>query len=63
MIMWGKSYNIPLNLIKKYSTPVLNIGAWGKDFHKYTERVLEEDLVNRTPKLIDFTIREFLKSK
>ena len=49
MIMWGKSYNIPLNLIKKYSTPVLNIGAWGKDFHKYTERVLEEDLVNRTP--------------
>lgn len=63
MIMWGKSYNIPLNLIKKYSTPVLNIGAWGKDFHKYTERVLEEDLVKRSPELIDFTIKEFLRSE
>ena len=39
---------------------VLNIGPWGKDFHKYTERVYKEDLFERTPILIDRLIKELL---
>ncbi len=61
MILWGDSYEIPLDLIKKHSMSVLNLGAWGKDFHKYTERVYLEDLVDRIPRLIDFTIKEIFR--
>lgn len=57
----GDSYEIPLDLIKKHSMSVLNLGAWGKDFHKYTERVYLEDLMDRIPRLIDFTIKEMFK--
>lgn len=62
MLMWKDIYYIPLDLIKELSVPVMNIGPWGKDFHKYTERVLMEDLFKRTPALIDRFIRELLKN-
>lgn len=62
MLMWKDIYYIPLDLIKELSVPVMNIGPWGKDFHKYTERVLMEDLFKRTPVLIDRFIRELLKN-
>lgn len=60
MLLWGKDYEIPLSLIKEMSMPVFNIGAWGKDLHKYTERVLKEDLLVRIPHLVDFTVKYFL---
>lgn len=60
MLMWKDIYYIPLDTIKQLSVPVLNIGPWGKDFHKYTERVYLEDLYKRTPVLIDRVIRELL---
>jgi len=60
MLMWEDIYYIPLDTIKKLSIPVLNIGPWGKDFHKYTERVYMEDLFHRTPVLIDRVIKELL---
>ena len=40
--------------------PVLNLGPWGKDFHKYTERVYLEDLFERTPTLVDQVIAKVL---
>lgn len=61
MILWGTDYEIPLQLIKEMSMPVFNIGAWGKDLHKYSERVLKEDLFHRIPHLLDFSIRHFLE--
>lgn len=60
MLMWKDIYYIPLDTIKKLSIPVLNIGPWGKDFHKYTERVYMEDLFHRTPVLIDRLVKELL---
>ena len=33
--------------------PCMNIGPWGKDFHKLTERVSREDLYIRTPSIIN----------
>lgn len=61
MLLWGDLYYVPLDLIKELSMPVLNIGPWGKDFHKYTERVFMEDLFHNTPKLIDKTIKVILQ--
>lgn len=60
-LLWGDEYEINLPLIRKYSMPVLNIGAWGKDFHKYTERMYKPDLFENTPKVIDYATRLFLK--
>jgi len=59
MLMSGV-YSMRLDLIKELSAPVLNIGPWGKDIHKYTERVYLPDLYENTPKVTDFIIRKIL---
>jgi arginine utilization protein RocB len=61
MLMWNDIYYIPLDAIKEISMPVLNLGPWGKDFHKYTERVYMEDLYERTPTLVNEVIQTVLK--
>lgn len=53
MPLWGDFYSIPAAEIEKISMPCMNIGPWGKDFHKLTERVCREDLYNRTPRIIN----------
>ena len=40
--------------------PCVNIGPWGKDLHKLTERVYKVDLLNRTPRLIDHVLQNIL---
>ncbi|HHV47009.1 MAG TPA: M20/M25/M40 family metallo-hydrolase [Tissierellia bacterium] len=60
MLMWGDIYYIPLEIIKEISMPVLNVGPWGKDLHKYTERVNKDDLFYRTPQLLDLVITKLL---
>jgi arginine utilization protein RocB len=41
----------------------MNIGPWGKDFHKMTERVNKEDLYIRTPMIIKEAISLILGNK
>jgi len=53
-------YTVPLDVIEKIAMPCVNIGPWGKDFHKLTERVLKKDLYERTPKIIKKAIEEVL---
>lgn len=60
MLMWKDIYYIPLEVIKEISMPVINIGPWGRDLHKYTERVYKEDLFYKTPKLIDVFLSKIL---
>ena len=57
MPLWGPIYSIPFEAIRELSLPVLNIGPWGKDFHKNTERVYLPDLCERTPALVQEAIR------
>jgi len=61
MPLYGDMYSIPLKEIEENSMPCLNVGPWGKDFHKLTERVLKEDLFERTPKILNFTVSKFLE--
>lgn len=56
MPLFGGIYNIPIDKISRISMPCINIGPWGKDFHKLTERVFVEDLYERTPKIINKAI-------
>lgn len=53
MPLYGGFYEIPVQAIEQISMPCMNIGPWGKDFHKLTERVSREDLYIRTPSIIN----------
>ena len=61
MPFYGSIYSIPLDIIEKLSMPCMNIGPWGKDFHKLTERVLKEDLFNQTPRILNHAVSLLLK--
>ena len=60
MPLWGNLYNIPFNCLKKIAVPSMNIGPWGKDLHKNTERVYRPDLnintIALTKSVIDFML-------
>ncbi|MGD9568550.1 MAG: M20/M25/M40 family metallo-hydrolase [Sedimentibacter sp.] len=60
MMFWGDMYYIPLDIVRELSMPVLNVGPWGRDLHKYTERVYKKDLFENIPKLIDFIVKNIL---
>jgi arginine utilization protein RocB len=57
MPLYGPSYSIPFMDIERSAMPCINIGPWGKDFHKLSERVLKEDLLERTPALVLHAIK------
>lgn len=58
--LFGGVYDVPLEGIEAVSMPVMNIGPWGKDFHKMTERVNTEDLLVRTPAILHKAITDVL---
>lgn len=62
MPFFGDIYSLPLEDIEAVSMPCVNIGPWGKDFHKLTERVLKEDLYYRTPDILNYAIKRILIS-
>ncbi|MDO4582082.1 MAG: M20/M25/M40 family metallo-hydrolase [Bacillota bacterium] len=61
MPLFGLLYDIPLEQIERNSMPCVNIGPWGKDFHKLTERVYKQDLYQRTPELLAEAIEFILE--
>ena len=60
MPLFGSDYDIPFEEIEDISMAGINIGPWGKDFHKLTERVYKEDLYVRTPKILDHAVKILL---
>lgn len=60
MPLFGEYYDIPFEEIKAISMAGINIGPWGKDFHKLTERVNKEDVFEKTPHILDAAIKELL---
>jgi len=63
MPLYGSIYSIPFDKIEKCSMPCINIGPWGKDFHKLTERVMKEDLFYRTPRILNHVISSLIIRK
>jgi len=62
MPLWKNMYDIPFETIKRLNIPSINIGPCGKDLHKFTERVLEKDVIRQTPKIIANVIKHVLKN-
>lgn len=57
---YNKLYNVPLGEIKKLNINAVNYGCYGKDAHKWTERVYKPYSFGVLPKLIIKTVEEFM---
>lgn len=62
MPLFGSFYRIPVEAMEEIAMPCMNIGPWGKDFHKITERVCKEDLYERTPRIINKAVSLILNN-
>ncbi len=56
--VWEDVYSIPFEEMQKLQAPVLNIGPFGKDAHKLTERLHKESAFVQTP----YVFRKVLES-
>jgi arginine utilization protein RocB len=57
---YKKLYNVPIDLIKELNIPGINYGCFGKDAHKWTERVYMPYSFEVLPRLIMKTIERYL---
>lgn len=57
---FGKKYKLPLEDMQKLNLPVVNIGPFGKDAHKFTERVQVDYSFEVVPGLVRDTILHLL---
>src|SRR5690606_27558742 len=55
--VWGETYSIPFNDMQKLQAPVLNLGPYGKDPHKRTERLHKRSAFVETRSLLEDLIR------
>jgi arginine utilization protein RocB len=51
--VWGDSYTLPFNEMKRLNAPVINIGPFGKDAHKRTERLHIKNAFEEVPLLVE----------
>lgn len=58
---FGLKYKLPIEDMQSLNLPVVNIGPFGKDAHKFTERLQKDYSFNVAPKLVYDTIMNLLK--
>lgn len=61
MPLFEHGYNIPLYEIEHIAMPCVNIGPWGLDLHRISERVYTKDLLVTTPHILDHVVRKILQ--
>lgn len=61
MPAWSRSYSLPIEAIQHLSMPVVNIGPFGKDAHKLSERLCRQYSFDAMPFILEKTIEELLK--
>jgi arginine utilization protein RocB len=59
---WEKIYNVPVHKIRELNIPALNIGVYGVDAHRWTERVYKPYSFKTVPLLIRKMTLKTLKS-
>lgn len=55
--LWQHGYELPLAAMQQFKVPVLNVGPWGRDAHKWTERLDFDYAYRVTLDLLRETIR------
>ncbi|WP_051348706.1 M20/M25/M40 family metallo-hydrolase [Peribacillus kribbensis] len=61
MPLYGRGYDLPLPVIKDLNIPAINIGPYGKDAHKRTERLELPFSLTAAPGLLKFAVLSVLK--
>jgi arginine utilization protein RocB len=56
----NKSYILPIDMLKGINIPAIVLGGYGKDFHKYTERLNISYSFNVVPNLYEYVINRIL---
>ena len=56
MPLYKRGYNLPLSVIGELDTPTINIGPYGKDAHKRTERLHIPFSIEVVPKLLKHAV-------
>lgn len=57
--MWGYTYTVPFSDMQKLQAPFINIGPFGKDAHKISERLHKKSAFTVTPRLLARMIQKF----
>ena len=58
---FGVTYKLPLEDMQKLNLPVTNIGPFGKDAHKFTERIEKKHAFEIAPELVRQAVLSLLK--
>ncbi|WP_445492009.1 M20/M25/M40 family metallo-hydrolase [Niallia sp. 03133] len=59
---WNKIYPVPIKDIRKLNIPSINVGVYGFDAHRWTERVYKPYSFDTVPKLIRDMTNSWLKA-
>ncbi|XKH50611.1 M20/M25/M40 family metallo-hydrolase [Chryseomicrobium palamuruense] len=60
--VWDVTYSIPFKEMEQLQAPVLNVGPFGKDAHKRTERLHIQSAFVETPVFVEQVIRTVMES-
>ncbi len=55
--IYGEAYTIPFEVMKQFDAPVMNVGPFGKDAHKRTERLHIRNAFEEMPVLLEEMIK------
>ncbi|MBQ2271680.1 MAG: M20/M25/M40 family metallo-hydrolase [Firmicutes bacterium] len=58
---YGTVYSLPMKEMQRLNLPVLDIGSFGKDAHKFTERIEKKYTFEVAPELVYKTVMNLLK--
>ena len=61
--VWGDSYSIPFDGMAELQAPILNVGPFGKDAHKRTERLHIQSAFVEVPALVEGMVKEVLANR
>lgn len=59
--VWGATYSIPFEAMQQLRAPVMNIGPYGKDAHKMTERLHKKNAFEMMPGVLRKVMEQFFK--
>ncbi|HYF75283.1 MAG TPA: hypothetical protein VD757_01740, partial [Candidatus Nitrosocosmicus sp.] len=57
----GKIYELPVDSLKQLDIPGIVLGAFGKDMHKYTERLNIPFSIGVLPDIYEYAIKSLLE--
>lgn len=61
--VWGKRYYIPFTEMEQLAAPVLNVGPFGKDAHKKTERLNIRNAFEVLPSLLEHLVKAHMNAR